>query len=99
MFPFEQAQDHGKEIEQHHDDISGKWLPPELMRAGRTPEIRWCESIKLCDKVPKQQLREESNQPQYAGSMYAQTKEALLAHDFAAQCLRGDGQVSTTVVS
>ena len=40
----------GNTLEQHDDDISGTLLPPELIRAGRAEEIRWCESVILYDK-------------------------------------------------
>ena len=61
--PSEQAQDNWEEIEQHYDDISGKLLPQEFGRDGRAEEIRWCEPIKLCDKVPRQKAIERGIEP------------------------------------
>ena len=70
VFPFEQMQDNCDEIEQHYDDVSGTFLPPELIRAGRAEEIRCCERSCCTTRCPdKQQLREESNQPLCVGSM------------------------------
>ena len=69
-------QDNCDEIEQHYDDVSGTFLPPELIRAGRAEEIRCCERSCCTTLCPdKQQLREESNQPLCVGSMSTKRDE------------------------
>ena len=39
--PVEQVQNDREEIEQYYHDISGTWLPPELVRAGRGGQMVW----------------------------------------------------------
>ena len=44
IFSFAQVQDNCEELDQqHYDDTPGTFPSPELIRAGRAGEFRWCE--------------------------------------------------------
>ena len=47
-------EDHYEDLIKHYDDISGEELPTDLVRKAREEEIRWCDSIGLFDKVPRE---------------------------------------------
>ena len=63
IFLFEQIQDNWEELGQRWDEMSAKLFPPELIRAGRAAQIRWCEPIQLYDKVRRQTATEEGIKP------------------------------------